>query len=202
MTKKIGFSVILFFLVLLSFCSRLSYDIVPHKTALYHSLGIKVNVRNTENSRRDNFKILLKYDDTRDKMLFLSPLNQVYGLLLLEKEKALLIDTKKKKYWQGTFNTLIQEIWGLDFDYREFKQLIVSGILPEEKINQQGIDISFAEGTPTENPEKLNIQKGTLSIKIKISSRKTGKGLISFSKSVKGMKQTGIRELLDSEEGG
>ena len=98
MPKKITVSCIFFVLFLLPFCSRLKYDVIPHQTAVYHSLRIKVNAKNTGTNRKQNFKILLKYDDSGDKMFFLSPLNQVYGLLLLEGEKAVLISTKKKKY--------------------------------------------------------------------------------------------------------
>ena len=167
MTRKIIDSGVILLLLLLPFCSRLDYDIVPHKTALYHSLRLKINARNTRDSQKQNFKILLKYDATRDKMFFLSPLNQVYGLLLLEGEKALLINTKKKTYWQGTFNELLREMWDLDFEYREFKQLLVHGIIPERKLQKQGIEISFpGEGSRTE-PEKMTITSGNLLLKIK-----------------------------------
>jgi len=202
MQKKITVSCILFILFLLPFCSRLKYDVIPHQTAVYHSLRIKVNAKNTGSNQKQNFKILLKYDDSRDKMFFLSPLNQVYGLLLLEGEKALLINTKKKKYWKGNFSSLLREIWELDFDYREFKQLMVNGVVPEDKIKKQDIEISFEQdpsSTTSEKPQRMQITKGDLLLKIKISQRKTGKGIISFAKNLKGMKKTGIRELLEEE---
>lgn len=202
MTNKIAASCIVFILVFLPFCSQLKYDVIPHQSAVYHSLRIKVNAKNTSSSEKQNFKILLKYDDSRDKMFFLSPLNQVYGLLLLEGEKAVLINTKKKKYWKGNFRSLLQEIWNLDFDYREFKQLIVEGKVPEDKIKKQGIKISFEQNPSTNNrgePQRLQIISGDLLLKIKISQRKTGKGIISFAKNLEGMKKTAIRELLAEE---
>ena len=202
MQNKIAASCIVFILFFLPFCSQLKYDVIPHQSAVYHSLRIKVNAKNTDSSQKQNFKILLKYDDSRDKMFFLSPLNQVYGLLLLEGEKAVLINTKKKKYWKGNFRFLLQEIWNLDFDYREFKQLMVDGKVPEDKIKKQGIEISFEQNrsnTNQEKPQRLQIISGDLLLKIKISQRKTGKGVISFAKNLKGMKKTTIRELLEEE---
>lgn len=203
MQKKITISCILFILFLLPSCSRLKYDVVPHQTAVYHSLRIKVNAKNTSSNQKQNFKILLKYDDSRDKMFFLSPLNQVYGLLLLEGEKAVLISTKKKKYWKGNFSSLLREIWKLDFDYREFKQLMVDGVVPEDKIKKQDIEISFEQNpssTTREKPQRMQIIRGDLLLKIKISHRKTGKGIISFTRNLKGMKKTSIRELLEEED--
>jgi len=202
MQKKITANCIVFILLFLPSCSQLKYDVIPHQSAVYHSLRIKVNAKNTVSNQKQNFKILLKYDDSRDKMFFLSPLNQVYGLLLLEGEKALLINTKKKKYWKGNFRTLLQEIWKLDFDYREFKQLMVDGKVPEDKIKKQDIEISFEQNpanTNRENPQRLQIISGDILLKIKISQRKTGKGVISFAKNLEGMKKTTIRELLEEE---
>jgi hypothetical protein len=203
MQKKITASCIFCILFLLPFCARLKYDVIPHQTAVYHSLRIKVNAKNSSTRQKQNFKILLKYDDSRDKMFFLSPLNQVYGLLLLEGEKAVFISTKKKKYWKGNFRSLLQEIWKLDFDYREFKQLILDGVVPEKKIKTQDIKISFEQNpssTKKEKPQRMQIISGDLLLKIKISHRKTGKGVISFAKNLQGMKKTGIRELLDAED--
>jgi len=202
MQNKIIVSFIVFILAFLPFCSRLKYDVIPHQSAVYHSLRIKVNAKNTSGSEKQNFKILLKYDDSRDKMFFLSPLNQVYGLLLLEGERAVLINTKKKKYWKGNFRSLLQEIWKLDFDYREFKQLMVDGKVPEDKIKKQGIEISFEQNPSaanSEKPQRLQIISGDLLLKIKISQRQTGKGIISFAKNLEGMKKTTIRELLEEE---
>jgi hypothetical protein len=203
MQKKIAFSCIFFALFILPFCSRLKYDVIPHQTAVYHSLRIKVNAKNTSSSQKQNFKILLKYDDSRDKMFFLSPLNQIYGLLLLEGEKAVLISTKKKKYWKGNFSFLLREIWKLDFDYREFKQLIVDGVVPEDKIKKQDIKISFEQSPSSTNREKsqrMQIVSGDLLLKLKISQRKTGKGVISFAKNLEGMKKTSIRDLLEEDD--
>jgi len=202
MQNKIAAGCIVFILFFLPFCSRLKYDITPHQSAVYHSLRVKVNAKNTASGQKQDFKILLKYDDSRDKMLFLSPLNQVYGLLLLEGEKAILINTKKKKYWKGNFRSLLQEIWELNFDYREFKQLLVDGKVPEDKIKKQGIEISFDQNPSTTNgekPQRLQIISGDLFLKLKISQRKTGKGVISFAKNLEGMKKTTVRELLEEE---
>jgi len=203
MLKKIAANCIVFILFLLPGCSRLKYDIIPHQSAVYHSLRIKVKARNTDTNQEQNFRILLKYDDSRDKMFFLSPLNQVYGLLLLEGEKALLINTKRKKYWKGNFRVLLQEIWELDFDYREFKQLIVDGVVPEDKIKKQGVEISFEPGPSSPDsgkPQSLRIISGDILLKIKISQRKTGKGVISFARNLEGMKKATIRELLEEED--
>ena len=190
-------SILLFLLFAVFSCSQLKYDVVPDEAAVYHSLRIKVNVKSNDTGKRQNFKVILKYDKTRDKMLFLSPLNQIYGLLIVDKERTLLINIKKKKYWKGRFNILLQEIWGMDFDYLEFKRLIVEGVPPGDKLKERGITISFQKGPPGDPPKQLQIKTRDLLVKVKISNRRTGKGIIGFSQSLKGMKHADIRNLLE-----
>ncbi len=186
-------------------CSGLKYDIQPDDTRIYRSLAIKANVKNKENGKKGSFRILLKYDETADKMMFLSPINQVVGLLTIEGENALLVNSKKKRYWKGRFNTLLREIWGMDFEYAEFKHVLDEGIIPgeklEEKLKERGIDVIIEKITGNETgaktPERITIETGQMQVKIRITDRKTEKGYIRFAVDTEGMKQTGIRELFD-----
>ena len=198
-------SSILILLWSFSGCSgaRYKYDVTPDADRVYHSLRIKVNVKYKGSGERDNFKIILKFDDTKDKMLFLSPLNQVYGLLVVNpnRENALLVNTKKKKYWTGPFRILLQELWGpgMDFNYKEFKQLLVAGVMPGDKLKRRDITISI-EKTDTgeeEKPERMTITTRDVRVKIKISHRTTGKGRIRFSVDLARMKKAGLRETLE-----
>lgn len=186
----------------LSFCSRLKYDVLPDSTAVYFSVTIKVNVKlndpNPGSPKRQNFKILLKYDRQNDKMLFLSPLNQVYGQLFIENEKVLLVNTKEKKYWKGRFNTLIEEIWNLDFTYSQFKELILDGTVPREKTEERGLRISLETDEKTGKPRRITINYNEAVIKLRISDRRTGKGIIDFTHPLKQMEAAAIEEALGS----
>ncbi len=182
-----------------AFCSRLKYDVLPDANAVYHSVTIKVNVKVNTNPprKRQNFKIVLKYDDSRDKMLFLSPLNQVYGQLFIKNETALLINTKKKKYWKGDFNRLIDEIWALDFTYAQFKELILTGRVPQNKVKESGFQVSLEREKGSERPERIKIDHRDITIKLRISSHRTGKGIIHFSPRLKKVKKATIEEVLE-----
>lgn len=184
-------------LLFFSFCSRLKYDVIPDPYALYHSVILKVNVKAKKSRKRQNFKIVLKYDDSRDKMLFLSPLNQVYGQLFIKNETALLINTKKRKYWKGDFNRLIHEIWALDFTYIQFKELILTGRIPQHKVKEKGLQISLEKEEESEKPKRIRIDHRDVTIKIKISSRREGKGIINFSPRLEKVKKAPIEEVLE-----
>lgn len=198
--KALVLTVCLLPLFFSSSCSRLKYDVTPSPDAVYYALTLKVNVKVTvDNSRkRQNFKVVLKYDDSRDKMLFLSPLNQVYGQLFIENEAALLVNTKRKKYWTGDFNRLIREIWSLDFNYAEFKELILTGKTPQEKIKKNRLSVSFENDDQSKQPKRITIRHGDMIIKIKISNRRTGNGIIDFTPRLKGVEKTHIDNVLDN----
>lgn len=187
-------------LMMTAACSRLKYDITPDAVARYSSATIKVNVKithpDTGDKKRQSFKILLKFDGNRDKMLFLSPLNQVYGLLFIENERVLLVNTKRKKYWKGHFNTLIEEIWALDFNYSEFKALILTGTIPREKTAARGMRVSIQKEEETGKPERITIGYDNVFLRLKVSNRRTGKGLIDFTPRLKNVSAASIEEAL------
>jgi hypothetical protein len=190
------------FLLFLPFCSRLKYDVRPDSTAVYFSVTIKVNVKlndpNSGSTKRQSFKILLKFDRQSDKMLFLSPLNQVYGQLFIENEKVLLINNKERKYWKGYFNTLIEEIWALDFTYSQFKDLILNGTVPRERIEDRGLQLSLETDENTGKPDRITINYNNAMIKLRITDRRSGKGIIDFSHPLKHMESATIEEALGS----
>lgn len=185
-------------------CSRLKYDIIPDADATYNSitLGVNVGIRPQEGKSRQkqSFKILLKYDGARDKMLFLSPLNQVYGQLFIENEKVLLINSKTKRYWRGRFKTLIDEIWALDFTYAEFKELILAGTIPQKKALESSLRISLEKEEGGDRPARIKIEYNDVTLRLKLSDRRGGKGRIDFSPRLeKVVQKATIREVLEEE---
>lgn len=191
-----GLTILLF---LASTCSQVRYDVTPDDILSFRSLRIKVNVKFLETNKRGNFKIILKYDSSRDKMLFLSPMNQVYGYLVVERERVLLVNTKKKRYWRGPFYLLLQEIWGhdLDFNYNEFKQLLVEGAVPKTKNRRHQVAIDVTESNEAGKPRRLEISSPNVNVKIRVSGRKTVKGKIRFETDTNGLQRTPIREVLE-----
>ena len=196
---------LLFFVLFCAFlwpmmnCSRLRYDVIPDADAVYHALNLKVNVKvENENSRqRQNFKIVLKYDENMDKMLFLSPLNQVYGQLFIKNERVVLINTKKKRYWKGRFKRLIKEIWALDFDYSEFRALILEGHIPRDKAKESGLRISLEKEKESERPVRIKIKYRDVLLSLKVSGRRIGEGRIDFSPRLEKAKKESLERVLE-----
>jgi hypothetical protein len=172
-------------LLLLPSCSGKKYRTEPgpalRPADAYYSLNIKANAKNMSSRRRQGIKILLKFTGSKARMLFLGPpLNKIYAKLLIDGESALLINSKKRKYWQGDFKTLLQEMWDVDFNYSEFKNLLVDGIVPKKKIQKKGISVSIKKEKTGDKPERIYIKGRNIEIILKISNRKIRKGKLIF----------------------
>lgn len=197
--------ILCFLLLSLSFCSQLRYRVVPVKDrtagAIYHSLKIKVNLKEVSSGRKQGFKILLKFTETRARMLFLGPpLNKVYAKLITDGESALLINAKKKKYWQGDFKTILREMWDVNFDYSEFKRLLVEGVIPRKKVKKNSLKVSVEAGKGSGKPGQIQISGGDITIKLKISNRRIVKGKIVFSVNLKNLRKTAtLKDLLEND---
>jgi len=184
---------------ILSNCSRLHYDITPDAEAMYRSMRLKFNVKNLHTGDRQHFKVLLKYNSKGDKMFFLSPLNQIYGILTIENERALLVNNRKKRYWLGNFSQLLQYMWGreMDFRYAQFKKLVTDGQIPQRVLKAKHIDVDIASSDDNSKPQSLTITNPDVLVKVKISGRKRSSGSLSLAIDIKDMTRSGIGELLE-----
>lgn len=197
------------FIVYLTFaahyCTMFRYGKAPGGAhgalSVYRSLNLSVNITDIPSGRKQSIKILLKFIETKARMLFLGPpLNRVYAVLETDGEAALLIDSKKKKYWRGDFKTLLLEMWDIDFTYMEFKKLLTTGTVPQEKVTQSGLDVSVEMEQKRSQPRKIIISSENIVLKLKISDWKIRKGPLLFSTNLEKMQESGsLDELLGNE---
>ncbi|MCI0470459.1 MAG: hypothetical protein L0Y73_02250 [Candidatus Aminicenantes bacterium] len=187
------------------FCTLSRYATAPGEEygspSAYRSLNLTANITELSSGRKQSIKILLKFVETKARMLLLGPpLNRVYAVLETDGEAALLIDSKKKKYWRGDFKTLLLEIWDIDFTYMEFKNLLTTGTLPREKIEQSGLDVSVEMEPKHNRPGRIIISNENIMLKLKISGWKIRKGPLPLSMSLEKMQESdSLADLLENE---
>jgi len=167
---------LLFLLFFFPQCSTSTkYSTHPPPADSFSSLNATIFFRN------DHFKfsgkILLSYDQEQDKMLFLSPMNQVYFKLLVKDEHAVLVNLKKRRYWQGPFHILFSRMGKVNLTYQELKDLILQGIAPAPDRN---FSVSIKKKGEASTPQQIIIEGQQLLVRIKIRSLKLKKGKIHF----------------------
>ena len=192
--KKILYSFTILTILFITSCTNLKYDVIPDSKAVYNSLMAKISFRSTE--FKFSGKILLKYTKSRDKILLLSPINQVYYELFISKENTLLINSKKKKYWEGDFNTLFKRMGNINFKYRELKKLILEGDIPEKKIKKNNLTLFLEKEKKSGKPRNIKITGKDVFIKLKVSRIKNRKGKIRFLSDLSHLEKTDFDDVL------
>jgi len=184
-------------LLFLFSCAAPRYRTAPATGNVYWSLKMKVRVTDTVSGEKQSFKAVIKYDRARARVLLIAPpVNQVYGRVLVQGESALLIDAKKKQYWQGEFRDLLAELWAIDLDYREFEQLIDGGIIPQEQLAERGLHVSVQADEASGKPAVIDVASGDISIRLQIYDRKTQAGSFTLEENLSRLEKSSLRDVL------
>ena len=194
--KKVS-SITIILIVMFVSCTNLKYDIIPDAKGIYSSVKAKILFKGSD--FKFSGKILFKYNRARDKILFLSPINQVYFELFIRKEKTLLINTKRKIYWSGGFHTLFEKMGNINFEYEELKQLILEGIIPEDKLKENDLELSFEKDEKSGKPKRIRITGSEVLIKLKIYGIKERKGKIKFNPNLETLQKSTLDNVLSNK---
>ena len=189
--------VICFFILAFGSCTPQNIALPGDSSGYHNHIKLKFSIR--EGKKKDSGKIILKFDRDKSKVLFLSPFNQIYLKLYVEKSEALLINTKKKKFWQGDFRTLIDEMWNIDLEFEELKMLIMMGTVPKRKIKDSSMVFILEDDKRSGKPKSIKIQKDTILLHIKVQNRKKRNGKIEFYVDFTRLEKTELRNVLLNE---
>ena len=160
----------------------------------HQSIRLKFNLRNDNDKQHG--KILLKFDALRAKILFLSPLNQIYFQLLVENTRSILINSRKKKYWLGDFNELIRKMWAIDLNFDDLKRLIQGGMIPEQKLDDAGLRLDLETNQETGNPERIILRGDCVELELKILNQRRKKGAVQFYWETSRFDRAGLDQVL------
>jgi hypothetical protein len=165
----------LFLLALLFGCCRLPVDVIPDPHATFRELTVKFTFHAAK--ERQNGRIIIKLDDERVKMLFVSPLNRVYFELSAEREQVLLFNLPGKTVWHGDFHTLIGSLWGLDLNLDALMRLLLTGQKPPVTSGQT-VDVNLDRSTS--RPHSIVCKQAERALELVVQAHETKPGQLIF----------------------
>lgn len=174
---------------------RLTLDLDSPGT--HHAIRVSFTVRGVRG--KQNGKILMKYDERRAKVFFLSPLNQIYFKLLVEGNHSVLVNTKKKIYWTGDFTCLLTEMWQISLGFNEFRLMVQDGTVPRKKLEKSGLEYRLETDPGSGKPKRLELFNRDISILLKIQSRKTRNGSIEFLDNTATLEKGTLTDVIEGE---
>ncbi len=157
-----------------------------------HCSRIKLKVKVRGEQERYSTTIVVKFRENRIKMFFLGGVvKQVFMKLLTGNEKTILVNSRKKRYWEGSFSTLTERMWGVTVTSDEFIKLISKGDVPEAASRR--LKVTFTGDFPSafriiDSKREISIKNG------KVTDSKD-----SFTLSVRGYKRVTLSEVFNND---
>lgn len=193
-TNAMVFCPVLIWVLVFHNCVPKRYTLNLDAPGFHHSIRLKFSLKNDR--ERQSGKIVMKFDSRRAKILFLSPLNQVYFKLLVENNRGILINTREKKYWEGGFNELLKKMWDINLCFDDLKRLIYLGVIPRQKLKASGFQLELEKDRKSGNPARVVLGNDQVILSLKILNRRQKKGTVQFYLDVSKMTRSEIEQVL------
>jgi len=185
---------VLIWVLVFNNCVPKRYTLNLDAPGFHHSIRLKFSLKNDR--ERQSGKIVMKFDSRRAKILFLSPLNQVYFKLLVENNRGILINTRESKYWEGGFDELLKKMWDINLCFDDLKRLIHLGVIPRQKLKTSGFQLELEKDRKSGNPTRVILSNDQVILNLKILNRRQKKGTIQFYLDVSKMTRSEIEQVL------
>jgi len=62
-------------------------------------------------------------DGNRARLVVFGPLNQVVFELFVQDEVTLLMERSRREFWQGSFQSLLSDLWAMELSYEELRAI-------------------------------------------------------------------------------
>ena len=133
--------------------------------------------------------------DSRAKILFLSPLNQVVAQLFIENGQALLVKRKKRLFWRGRADRLIRDLWLIDLNWRELRDWLLEDRVPAERLRETGMwHESERDGAGA--LRRISIGDGSVAVSLKVLDRRSRPGGVNWNPDTGGADEAALEQVI------
>ncbi len=163
-------------LVSLAACRMHPPDLRPPAGPYFHSLNIKFSLQDAE--ARQNGRVIWRFNESRSKFVFFTPLNQVGLELDVAGEEAVLVNFGKKSYWRGDFSHLLDRVWGIGMNLAALRQLLLVGATPAAEFLEKGIAVSIERAGNSGAPASVRLSRDGTELLLRVSKHELRPGRI------------------------
>ncbi len=199
MKKNFTLIVIIVFLFVLAGCRTPQIHTVPEFDGdKYNSVRIKV--KTITETGKENTKILLGYNNSGDRLIFLGPMNQVLFEILVKGNYSNVIIPKRKQYWGGEFRDFLFRWWNIDLTYNEIKALLLEQRVNRKKLERNGFQMQIIESEKEKYPVMINLTGSEVRLEFRIYEMKEKSGRLILQKELNNYSQVSLDELMRSDQ--
>lgn len=162
-----------------------------------HRIVSKIKVKGE--GFRFSGKILMRMSGPRNLLVFLTPMNQILFKLYIEEERSILINLKKGQSWKGSFVQLFGVMTGIQLNFYQLRNLILSGDIPQQYPELQEVKINITNASHLKSPEKIEIIGSDTLIRFVIIKRTDSQVVVNWSPRLDRFIQTDLETILTNE---
>lgn len=178
-------------------------SVIPQTETLNQNSGsffyyCKIKAKLTIDGKKERTRMLLKYNRSGDRIIFLGVLNQVLFEAIIRGENTLIIIPRKKYFWRGTFSDFLNNFWKLDMTYSELKDLLLKKIIPQKRPVQKNPVIRIINKKNKYLRFIINQNSNSAEFRVYPIKKKTGS--IKFERKLSGYKEIELKQIDHQEE--
>jgi len=159
--------------------------------------SVKLRVKIISNSRTEKIKILLGFNNTGDRLIFLGPMNQVLFEILIQGNRSKIIVPRRKQYWIGEFEKFLYDLWHIGLSYNEIKALLLEQRVNSKKLHNCGFTMQIFESETKKHPIEINLKSDDIRLEFKVYKIKKRSGKIVFTRDLKKYKKVSLKHILN-----
>ncbi|MEN8222271.1 MAG: hypothetical protein ABFR36_03340 [Acidobacteriota bacterium] len=196
MNKKLVFLTLIFMLVI-SNCRAPQISTIPEtKGEKYKS--VRIRVRTVTEKGKEKTKILLGFNNSGDRLIFLGPMNQVLFEILVRGNQSKVIVPRRKQYWEGEFRDFLLKWWNIDLTYNEIKALLLEQRVSRKKLDKSGFHMQIIESEKKKYPVRINLSGSDLRLEFRIYEVKEKSGRLLLRKELKDYSEVSLEKMIRS----
>jgi len=195
MKKAIIFIISAVLIIILSNCKVPQISTLPEADGdNYKSVIIKV--KTITDKGKENTKILLAFNKTGDRLIFLGPLNQVLFEILVNGNRSKMIVPRKKQYWQGEFRDFLFRWWNIDLTYNEIKALLLEQRVNKKKLDKNGFQMQIIESEKKKYPVRITLKSPDIRLQFRIYEIKKKTGRLLLNRELQNYSEVSLEDMI------
>ena len=199
MKKTIVFIISAIFIIIISNCKIPQISTLPEAEGDKYK-SVKIRVKTITDKGKENTKILLTFNKTGDRLIFLGPMNQVLFEILVNGNRSTVIIPKKKQYWQGEFRDFLFRWWNIDLTYNEIKALLLEQRVNRKKLDKNGFQMQIIQSEKEKYPVRINLKSTDIRLEFRIYEVKEKNGRLLLKKELKNYSEVSLEEMIRSDQ--
>ena len=174
--------------------------LAPRGSAGHPTLLLRFSAELEGEPRRQKGRLSMDVDGSRARLLFLSPLNRVVMELRIHRSRAVLVNRRRRRYWEGDFAELVWRMWRLRLDFTELRDLILHPGGAEALRGRRGIRLEVEKDPATGLPRNLLLSGSQARLTLRVLRRRTAAGELADSRDLDGFSRAELEEVIAHDE--